>query len=227
MNDYVPKPVDRKFLIKVLATWLLEKMDYRKAYDERLQQLKSCDEKLHRLSVSENAAALVARRDSAENGTGYIKPGMALGGEEGDKKGWASSLRAGAGAGERMKHNAGVAHGTFEEPACVKIPEAVERTERQREGERSTSEAENLPLAADDQAGRTELPNGGIGGAVPDGVDDRVDGDGEDKPVSDGQISPKTPGATPAVQGNDNEQPPLLDGGQPPVEDEYEKVAKP
>lgn len=122
MNDYVPKPVDRKYLIKVLATWLLEKVDYRKAYDERLQQLKSCDEKLHRLSVSEREAVTTARRES---GGEELKP---LAREKGVVKGWSTPFKLGGQA-----ENAGVMQGTLEEPACTKIPDQVGKTERPNE----------------------------------------------------------------------------------------------
>lgn len=35
MDDYIPKPVDRKYLIKTLAKWMLAKEDYRKSFDGR------------------------------------------------------------------------------------------------------------------------------------------------------------------------------------------------
>ncbi|KAK3947139.1 putative histidine kinase [Pseudoneurospora amorphoporcata] len=209
MNDYVPKPVDRKYLIKVLATWLLEKVDYRKAYDERLQQLKNCDEKLHRLSVSEGAALAGVRRDGEDV---FIKPGMALGGEEGDENGRTSPVRE----GEKV-HNAGVAQGTFEEPACVKIPIAAVRTERPNEGPQPTPTPNDGDdqlgwLASDDQKGRKSLPNGGVGEGKPD-----EEGNGDDVLVSEGEMSPRTPD----VAATD----------QPPWEreraDEYETAVKP
>ncbi|KAH7634037.1 putative histidine kinase group protein [Sordaria sp. MPI-SDFR-AT-0083] len=208
MNDYVPKPVDRKYLIKVLATWLLEKVDYRKAYDERLQQLKSCDEKLHRLSVSEGATVAVARRESED---GFLKRGMALGGEERDEKGW-NTLPGRQG---HEVHNAGVAQGTFEEPACVKIPDAVERTERPHQGPPPTPKDEQPGWLAS-QEGRQDLYNGGVGEGVPD---EEVNANGDvpvPVPVSDGEISPRTPCVTtdqPQVEGE--------------AADEYERIVKP
>lgn len=41
MNDYIPKPVDKKYLIKVLAKWLLKMKDYRKIFDEQMNKLRS------------------------------------------------------------------------------------------------------------------------------------------------------------------------------------------
>ncbi|KAK4173233.1 putative signal transduction histidine-protein kinase [Triangularia setosa] len=40
MNDYIPKPVDKKYLIKVLGKWLLHMKDYRKAFDEQMNKLR-------------------------------------------------------------------------------------------------------------------------------------------------------------------------------------------
>ncbi|KAK3493639.1 hypothetical protein B0T13DRAFT_314360 [Neurospora crassa] len=178
MNDYVPKPVDRKFLIKVLATWILEKVDYRKASDERLQQLKDCDEKLHRLSVSEGVAA--AKRESVDGGS---KPGMALQGDEGAVKGWASPFRE---VEHAQASNAGVLQGMFHEPASVRIPKMLaQRTERTRVGPLPLpSGDQGAPVLSDAQQGKQQLANGGFA-------------EGEElnqlPPVSDGEISPKTP----------------------------------
>ncbi|KAK0672359.1 putative signal transduction histidine-protein kinase [Cercophora samala] len=41
MNDYIPKPVDKKYLIKVLTKWILHEKDYRKAFDEQMNKLRS------------------------------------------------------------------------------------------------------------------------------------------------------------------------------------------
>ncbi|KAK3388324.1 putative histidine kinase group protein [Sordaria brevicollis] len=172
MNDYVPKPVDRKYLIKVLATWLLEKVDYRKAYDERLQQLKSCDEKLHRLSVSERAAVAIARRES---GGEELKP---LAGEKG-VKGWSTPFKEG-----EVSENAGVVQGTFDEPACTKIPDQVEKTERPNENNGIGTFQETAPGFDGDE--QQQLP---------------------EPALSDGDVSPKTPGASMA-------QPPLESAGE-------------
>ncbi|KAK4151144.1 hypothetical protein C8A00DRAFT_45613 [Chaetomidium leptoderma] len=40
MNDYIPKPVDKKRLIKTLGKWLLRMTDYRKNYEERIAELR-------------------------------------------------------------------------------------------------------------------------------------------------------------------------------------------
>ncbi|KAK4113387.1 hypothetical protein N656DRAFT_788909 [Canariomyces notabilis] len=40
MNDYIPKPVDKNRLIKILGKWLLIMTDYRKTFEERLANLK-------------------------------------------------------------------------------------------------------------------------------------------------------------------------------------------
>jgi len=162
MNDYVPKPVDRKYLIKVLATWLLEKVDYRKAYDERLQQLKSFDEKLHRLSVSEREAVAIARRES---GGEELKP---LAGDKNVVKGWIMPLKAG-----EQADNAGVMQGTFEEPACIKIPDEVEKTERPNENNGNDTFHQTDYNCEDQQ--QLPLPQPAF---------------------SDGEVSPRTPGTS-------------------------------
>ncbi|KAK4167898.1 hypothetical protein QBC43DRAFT_310440 [Cladorrhinum sp. PSN259] len=61
MNDYIPKPVDKKHLIKTLAKWLLS---YRRSFEEAMSNLRQSEEhnpahniadRLHKLSLEEAA----------------------------------------------------------------------------------------------------------------------------------------------------------------------------
>ncbi|KAK4224699.1 hypothetical protein QBC38DRAFT_484963 [Podospora fimiseda] len=64
MNDYIPKPVDKKHLIRTLSRWLLRMKDYRRSFDEEMMSLRRYEqinathgvaERLHKLSLDESA----------------------------------------------------------------------------------------------------------------------------------------------------------------------------
>ncbi|KAK3984640.1 hypothetical protein QBC44DRAFT_345889 [Cladorrhinum sp. PSN332] len=44
MNDYIPKPVDKKHLVRILSRWLLRMKDYRKSFDEEMMSLRRYEE---------------------------------------------------------------------------------------------------------------------------------------------------------------------------------------
>lgn len=58
MNDYVPKPVDKKLLIRTLEKWLLRMEDYRKTFDDHLHRLRQYEALNPAHSVSERLEKL-------------------------------------------------------------------------------------------------------------------------------------------------------------------------